>query len=183
MKSVIISIQPYYVFLIIAHVMGWNIPQHKTVEVRKDWPKDKAWTKKAYIYCSKNKQSFNRIPTEYQPLMATFVGKVLGEFVCDYLDWYDCSSRAHRKLSECGSCLSEEEIRDYCNGQELCTWHISELKVYDVPKTLGDFRGICKGSCLNCTMVKYLDGNCEERGCYKLIRPPQNWCYGVATNG
>ncbi len=40
MKSVLISIQPYWVFLIIARLMGWNIPQEKTVEVRKDYPKD-----------------------------------------------------------------------------------------------------------------------------------------------
>ncbi len=38
MKSVLISIQPYWVFLIIARLMGWNIPQEKTVEVRKDYP-------------------------------------------------------------------------------------------------------------------------------------------------
>jgi len=37
MKSVLISIQPYWVFLIIARLMGWNIPQEKTVEVRKDY--------------------------------------------------------------------------------------------------------------------------------------------------
>ncbi len=31
MKVVLISIQPYYVFLIIARAMGWKIDQEKTV--------------------------------------------------------------------------------------------------------------------------------------------------------
>ena len=58
MKSVLISIQPYYVFLIIAQLMGWDIPQRKTEEVRKDLPKDKAWNRNTHIYCSKNLKSF-----------------------------------------------------------------------------------------------------------------------------
>lgn len=33
MKSVLISIQTYWVFLITAQLMGWNIPQEKTIEV------------------------------------------------------------------------------------------------------------------------------------------------------
>lgn len=84
-KAVMASIQPYYVFLIIAHKMGWNIPQDKKVEVRKDYPKAKDWNKKVDIYCSKNKKSFNRIPKEYQPLMRPLLGKVICEFVCDYI--------------------------------------------------------------------------------------------------
>ncbi len=83
MKSVLISIQPYWVFLIIARLMGWNIPQEKTVEVRKDCPKASDWNKVVHIYCSKNRKSFNLIPKEYQPLMEKFLGSVIGEFVCD----------------------------------------------------------------------------------------------------
>ena len=49
MKAIMLSIQPYYVFLIIARVMGWDIPQHKTVEVRKDSPKDSAWNRQIIL--------------------------------------------------------------------------------------------------------------------------------------
>lgn len=45
MKAIMLSIQPYYVFLIIARLMGWDIPQEKTIEVRKDCPKDLAWNR------------------------------------------------------------------------------------------------------------------------------------------
>ena len=40
MKSVMISIKPYWVFLIIAKTMGWAIDKQKTVEVRKTYPQD-----------------------------------------------------------------------------------------------------------------------------------------------
>ena len=40
MKAVLMSIQPYWVFLIIARIMGWKIDKEKTIEVRKNFPKD-----------------------------------------------------------------------------------------------------------------------------------------------
>lgn len=88
MKSVLISIQPYWVFLIIAKAMGWNIDKEKTVEVRKNYPTADDWDKTVKIYCSKNEKSFARIPKEYQPLMQPILGKVIGQFVCDRIDEY-----------------------------------------------------------------------------------------------
>ena len=86
MKSVMISIKPYWVFLIIAKTMGWNISKEKTIEVRKNCPQDDEWNKAVKIYCTKDKKSFNFIPKEYQPFMEKFLGKVIGEFVCDRID-------------------------------------------------------------------------------------------------
>lgn len=86
MKSVIRSIKPYWVFLIIARKMGWNIPQEKTVEVGKTQPLARYWNRKTFIYCSKDKNSFNRIPKEYQPLMRPLLGKVIGDFICNRID-------------------------------------------------------------------------------------------------
>ena len=88
-KAVLMSMQPYWVFLIIAKKMGWNIGKEKTIEVRKNYPKDEKWNKVAKIYCSKDKKSFSKIPKEYQPLMEQFSGKVIGEFVCDSITHYD----------------------------------------------------------------------------------------------
>ena len=59
MKSVMISIKPYWVFLIIAKTMGWNIDKEKTVEVRKTCPQDDEWNKVGKIYCTKDKKYFN----------------------------------------------------------------------------------------------------------------------------
>ncbi len=102
-KSIFASVQPYWVFLIIAKAMGWNIDKEKTVEVRKNYPRANDWDKTVKIYCGKDKKSFARIPKEYQPLMQQFLGKVIGEFVCDKIDEYraefcdfehsDCTSK------------------------------------------------------------------------------------------
>lgn len=157
MKSVLISIQPYYVFLIIARIMGWNIPQNKTVEVRKDFPKDSLWNKITHIYCSKNRKSFNRIPTQYQPLMEKLLGKVIGEFICDKIDTY----RYHKGLTRFGGdlglpidtydnylifegdytamCLTYDKLKGYGKDKTLYGWHISDLKIYDKPKELREF--------------------------------------------
>ena len=145
-KAVMISIQPYYVFLIIAKKMGWDIPQEKRIEVRKDYPKDPAWNKTAYIYCSKNKKSFKRIPKEYQPLMEKFLGKVIGEFVCDRIEEIPCYIEAEiydeyleddNFLNGCK--LTYDELFNYLNGSDGYAWHISNLVIYDKPKELGEF--------------------------------------------
>lgn len=87
MRSVLISIQPYWVFLIIAKMLGWKTDKEKTIEARKSYPKAENWDKVVKIYCSKDERSFSKIPKEYQPLMERYLGKVMGEFVCDQLCW------------------------------------------------------------------------------------------------
>lgn len=155
MKAVLLPIQPYYVFLIIARIKGWNIPQEKTVEVRKDYPKDSAWSKVTHIYCSKNRKSFNRIPAQYQPFMEKLLGKVIGEFVCDRIDEQIVFHKGITRImiqgykenlfALCKSAqLSLDELHDYIDkdGEDLeivYGWHISDLKIYDKPKELGEF--------------------------------------------
>ena len=123
MKSILISIQPYWVFLIIAKKLGWNIKQEKTIEVRKSHPKDVNWDKVAKIYCSQDKKSFSRIPKEYQPLMKQFLGKVIGEFVCNKVyfrncDLHDFDTISLEELSEL-SCVSEDNLLKYADRGNL----------------------------------------------------------------
>lgn len=151
MKSVLISIQPYYVFLIIAQKMGWDITKEKTVEVRKDYPKDKAWNRTTHIYCSKNRKSFNRIPKEYQSLMEKYLGKVIGEFMCDFIDenypiinqitkqFFYLDEWVKGKVNRSNTCLTVEQLNAYGKGKTLYGWHITDLKIYDKPKELGEF--------------------------------------------
>lgn len=231
MKSVLISIQPYYVFLIIARRMEWNIQQEKTVEVRKDFPKDLSWNKRVHIYCSKNRKSFNRIPAQYQPFMEKFLGKVIGEFVCDGVDEYNCEfwgsddymSPLHameqirildyvdeddpdwkeycyvtgnevENPDDCElcreSCLTYSDIRKYIGkgDKTFYGWHISDLKIYDKPKELGEFNAVCPYKKpdmtrmnVDCPCDKYTWAFDEKRKkiyCTRRIsRPPQSWCY------
>lgn len=195
MKSVLISIQPYWVFLIIARLMGWNIPQEKTVEVRKDYPKDRAWNKRVHIYCSKNRKSFNRIPKEYQPLMEKLLGKVVGEFVCDRIyklhhcihGVYSLDLNEQNVQENLTTCLTVGEVYEYGKGKPLFGLHISDLKIYDKPKELGEFHRICReyGSdnpnCDNCKYFidgrsyEYDESDCAFAGHPPLTRPPQSW--------
>lgn len=209
MKSVITSIQPYYVFLIIARLMGWDIPQEKTVEVRKDYPKDSEWNKVTHIYCSKNRRSFNRIPKQYQPFMKKLLGKVVGEFVCDTIVKYEggidygVDDNDHifycGTLAECTG-LTRTECLDYGKKkirlgwllQDLYGWHISDLKIYDTPKELGEFyhklsEKVLENGDYDCRKgeticMDYPEGgdlceDCPFGGRVYLTRPPQSWCY------
>ena len=181
MKSVLLSVQPYWVFLIIAKAMGWDIEKEKTVEVRKNYPKADNWDKTVKIYCSKDKKSFARIPKEYRPLMQQFLGKVIGEFICDDIAIHTASClvvKEDREKATAGTCLSATEIRNYVRGNiasynlfdmpDFCCWHISDLVIYDKPKELSEFHLPCIPEC---------EGLCEY-GCLRpLKRPPQSWCY------
>ena len=183
-KSVLISIQPYYVFLIIAKAMGWNITQEKTIEVRKTIPKDKAWDKKAIIYCSKNKKSFAKIPKEYQPLMNRFLGKVIGNFVCDSIISH--CEMANADIAEQQGCIKRETLLEYSNGKELFGLHISNLVIYDKPKELSEFKHDCNGICVD-TKAKIKCERFLKEGfsCSKLKpfkRPFQSWGYVYETD-
>lgn len=79
-------------------------------------------------------------------------------------------------------CLSAQELFDYIGvGKHLYTWHISDLKIYDKPKKLGEFikRCNCKGHCFMCKreIVKQ-DKSKQICVCYeRATRPPQSWMF------
>ena len=174
MKSVLIAIQPYWVFLIIAKIMGWEINQEKTVEVRKTFPKDLDWNKKAIIYCSKNKQSFNRIPKKYQPLMEKFLGKVIGKFVCDRSITAECGNYAI--LPQKDICLDVFDLLDYADEKTVYGWHISNLVICDEPKELRDFKPYNRKDCYY-SHLGYAIPRCKD--CHKsyVKRPPQSYMF------
>ena len=201
MKSVLMSIQPYWVFLIIARKMGWHIDKEKTIEVRNNFPKDQDWNRSVEIYCSKDKKSFSQIPKKYQPLMKKFLGKVIGEFFCDKKDFFFAEycdngsadltpSRLIYGLGNANSeiayldkcCLTHDELFDYIiSGKYGFGWHITDLKIYDKPKELSEFRTptdcesvIAKDMlCNTCCICSYF---CTKKP-KRITRPPQSWCY------
>ena len=135
MKEVLMSIQPYWVFLIIARKMGWNIGKEKTTEVRKNFPKDENWNKVVKMYCSKNKKSFSLIPKEYQPLMKPFLGKVIGEFICNSIEEYESEFVDNDCLESIASIDRDED--DVTGFYE---WKSDELIAY---RKTNFFKGCC----------------------------------------
>lgn len=57
-------------------------------------------------------------------------------------------------------------------------WHIVDLRIYDQPRELTEFRRACPNSwyCESCVMHWENNGTCgNER--LQIKRPPQSWCY------
>mgnify|MGYP003371386157 CR=1 FL=1 len=181
MKSVLISIKPKWCEKIIRG--------KKTIEVRKSAPKQVPF--KAYIYCSYGNDKEN--------YMLGSQGKIIGEFICDKVykiepifSFYDCYSGYDdssdssyfedysiddERLKE--TCLTQQDLYIYGNGNRLYGWHISNLKIYDKPKELREFYKLCpteeRGDCLGCDCFFDTDygGFCTNN----LTRPPQSWMY------
>lgn len=209
-KSVLLSIQPRWCGLIASG--------KKTIEVRKTRPKiDTPF--KCYIYQSKSKDLLmyvmkdgdNDYGTIYhgKPVFIKTLSpysngneqKVIGEFICDEICTYyplssiDPINKPYGDYILASSCLSAEELNDYAFRRwgygKLYGWHISELKIYNKPKSLSEFGTLCDEDCPNCEFWKYDMVNQHERDmdCTNssyplrpLKRPPQPWCYVEVTD-
>lgn len=175
-KAVMISIHPRSCELI--------ANGEKTIEIRKTHPKIET-PFKCYIYQTLPKSGdWNNRD-----------GRVIGEFVCDRIDTIrkrgipENFDYCYLSLNEWGNDDVEIEIRDIARSQVskkelneysknvpvLYAWHISDLKIYDEPKKISEFKkhnrecyfdnlGMATPKCSECTTCN-------------LTRPPQNWCY------
>ncbi|MGM9627906.1 MAG: ASCH domain-containing protein [Faecousia sp.] len=189
MKSVLISIRPEWCELIASG--------KKTLEVRKTRPRlDVPF--KVYIYCTKDQKRKFWCSKTY-----TYVddrshncfdkcgnGMAIGEFICD-----DCSllSKAHYGYIEQFAHITREALNTYMGleaGRELSCddgcwgWHISDLKIYDRPKDLCDFRkpfpfhSFCKICARGGTgFHSETCYGCDHFENINITRPPQSWCY------
>lgn len=197
-KAVLRSVKPYWIYLILT--------KRKTIEIGKSHPKDKHWNNKVYLYCSKDMKSFNRIPDKDREWMQKLLGRIVCEFTCEEVNLITqvsnmMSNKAdYRAVSADGTLLSDDtfdfaqltkkEVAKYLDGRNGYAWHISDLKIYDKPKDLIEFRKCCKyrnddNSCryqeVECDCVKFNfnpDYSLNIAKCLDYMsRPPQSWCY------
>lgn len=176
MKVVLISIHPRHCENIASG--------KKTVEVRKTKPKLET-PFKCYIYMTKSGNNaleiFEQDGNSYaHSVNYHMAGKVIGEFICDFFDEFEKGKgvKFKRFMALHETCLDVNSILQYIGTNDMIYgWHISDLKIYDNPKELSDFRVPCRCLCINCTNPLYDTGVCEERGTKKLTRPPQSWMY------
>ena len=148
-KAVLISIRPEWCEKI--------INGRKTIEVRKTRPKmDTPF--KCYIYKCGN-------------------GKVIGEFLCDEIININGAGRIPSDIAR-PTCLEPAELHQYLGAATGFGWHISNLRIYDTPRELDDFRRACKNDwwCESCAMYSEYNGTCGN-GSLQIRRPPQSWCY------
>ena len=179
MKAVMISIQPKWVEKI--------VNGEKTIEVRKSAPKEVPF--KCYIY--ETQGQYVKFTHGAHTKYGYGRGKVIGEFICDKVEMVNakCSDYGidlfyHDCLTN--GCLTEREIEKYFNVPEDrdlramkgngYVWNISDLKIYDKPKELSEFRKPCDRF-LDCCTCRRLVRN-EYMSCdNKINRPPLSWCY------
>ena len=148
-KAVLISIRPKWVEKI--------ANGEKTIELRKTRPKLET-PFKVYIY--RTKGTVPHIINDKWVKMKVG-GTVIGEFTCDRI--YELAPLNHAPDDvEQQACLTREEIVQYLKGIGY-GWHISDLRIYNTPRELGEFTGL-----------RTFKGGFELR---KIDRPPQSWTY------
>ena len=188
MKAVVVSINPKWCEKIASG--------EKTIEVRKTRPKiDTPF--KCYIYCTQAKTIGDIILCKSEENTKLFgyntvkginrgfaknediklKGKVIGEFVCDSMYGisnflpYDTDDIHHDFLPYVleQTCLQDYEIDEYLGAKDGYGWHISDLVIYDKPKSLEMFS----------TGKIARDCGCGGYMIYDkiLTRPPMSWCY------
>lgn len=184
-NAVLISIRPVWVEKILSG--------EKTLEIRKTRPKLET-PFKVYIYCTAGNLNYK---VNGGMVCNVSGGKlVVGEFVCDKIDVIQRRGipanfdYCYLSLNEwgnddieteirdiMGSCIPKERLNSYAGKTPvLYAWHISDLKVYDTPKPLSAFKGLCKieVGCWECSYYNYTKMECDGR---TIKRPPQSWCY------
>ena len=195
MKSVLISTRPKLVEKI-CHKIGEDETgkaiYEKRIEVRKTAPKEVPF--KCYIY--ETKGQYVKFTHGAHTKYGYGRGKVIGEFICDRIicsqAYFDSQGKNH--LTNVfpddikKTCLDEYDLWDYIAGKAVKAnqmydgylWHISDLKIYDKPKELREFRKPCPNWYMSCSICPSCDKDENDNliQCFnKVSRPPQSWLY------
>lgn len=180
---ILASLKPYYYYLI-----G---ERKKTIEVRKSALKN--LPQDIVFYMSKDEKSFAKIPKEFQDKYRKHFGKIGMRVVCDETERFSVGSLRSDDIEKL-ACLSYNEMINYFykpeeldgkTAKQGFAWHISDLKIYDKPRELSEFKTPpCEKSekaCGNCKwLVKINTPDVYECECYvedgrPITRPPQSY--------
>lgn len=102
---------------------------------------------KVYVYCSKAKNQWRF--SDYEGAYENSKGEIV--------------------------CAQQRVAAEFVCDSTANGWHISDLKIYDRPKELSEFRKLCKINLPMCDRCEYYstwNGRCEN-----ITRAPQSWCY------
>lgn len=143
MKAILMSIHPKWCELI--------FNGQKTIEVRRTFPKQLETPFEVVVYQTKIRFKVRAWQENFQSMVFTpnggaenGNGKVIGSFVCDKV--YAESIYFDKKHDVSWSfvfvdsaCLTIDELNAYGDEKMLYGWHITEPKLFDKPKELGEF--------------------------------------------
>lgn len=186
MKAVILSLRPQWCELI--------FNGSKSIEVRKSRPSiDMPF--RVYVYQTKHKGGKAIVSEVLNSVYGG--GKVIGSFVCDRIDKYTFSNyEARYRINDVDiakTCLTHPELIAYGKGKPLYGWHITEPKLFDKPKELGEFyRSLpekvlengeydCRKEwdvlCIDAPEGGDYCAECPYGGRVQITRAPQSWVY------
>ena len=173
--AILISIHPEHV----ENILDYK----KIIELRKRIPDD-AVSVKFYIYQTKHAWIYKRLKW-----LAPRRGKVVAEFVCSKIDKYGFDWPLFTRYGiQCFNipridlycmCLTSEEVMEYAGKSDVTLKgiHISDLKIYDKPKELSEFRKPKRFEGFQYTKDgklvfadRWVDGD-------MITVAPQSWCW------
>lgn len=175
MKSVLISIRPKWCAKILSG--------EKTVEIRRTRPRLEP-PFRCYLYCTlQGAPEFFRetlggdVAKWNRGKWAERKGNVIGEFTCDEIIAFPAYSVAQACYALFAR-MAPDEIHKYLGNKDGYGWHISNLKIYDKPRELKEFRYVCREKlyCESCAMHRENEESCGNEALH-LSRAPQSWCY------
>lgn len=197
MKNIITSVSPY--------LCGKIASGDCKILVKKSAPKGVPF--KAYIYCTSS-NVHDCILIDKSGLVLTYAtnhktaivdsgycgnSKVIGEFICDKVERFTVGSLRSDDIEKL-ACLSYNEMINYFYKPEELdgktvkqgfAWHISDLKIYDKPKELSEFKtppceksdcGGCKYRVVINTPETY-EIDCFAVNGREITRPPQSYMF------
>lgn len=180
-KSVITSVSPKECELIASG--------KQNMLVRKTRPKIET-PFKCYIYCTKGKSRLISVQKDgdidycgevyhgktlfikchqiiWNKKCENISGKVIGEFVCDEI--IEDKHGEYADIFYKDGLLTLDEQKKYGKNKPLYGWHISDLKIYDKPKELGEFGNY------KTEWVQWYHS--DDKVFYPLKRMSGSWCY------
>lgn len=170
-NAILLSIRPEWVKKILTG--------EKTLEVRKTRPRLET-PFKVYIYCTNPKNIILWNARSYiyaddhshNAFDRCWNGSVVGEFICNNI--MEDTMGENCDILCVNGCMGLDQIKSYGGNKKLYGWHISDLKIYDMPKELGEFSPPFE-NCIGKVCDEFGCASCENGGHIK--RPPQSWCY------
>lgn len=193
MKSLLISIKPKWT----AKILNGE----KTIEVRKSFPKCDLPID-VYIYCTKEEELFYNKDTKKWfttknrknvkrlsngVVKAKFTLRNVEEIRFDLCnkEWFIESIETEKELL-IKSCLTQNELDNYLDGQRGYAWHIDNLVIFDKPKELSEFNALQRAKATDCGYLKQCK-NCGKRfnRCHllkPLAKAPQSFMFIESEN-
>lgn len=185
MKAVMLSLRPQWCEKI--------FNGSKSIEVRKSRPSIPT-PFKVYVYQTKHNGGKAIVSEVLNSVYGG--GKVIGSFVCDRvrlcipfgLKGHLLSQEVYREM-----CLTKEQLDKYGGLKTLYGWHITEPKLFDKPRELGEFyRSLpekvlengeydCRKEwdvlCIDAPEGGDYCAECPYGGRVQITRAPQSWVY------